>query len=393
MPHQRLAQGLLLPELRLIRTVAAKGAGLVELYVEKTSPMEVCPRCATPSWSTYDRRWARIKDAPVRAKRFTLWIRKRRLWCRPCGRPFTEPVAGIRKGSRCTERYRKEVLWACERFGDLKAVRNYVRCSAGFLYKTLYAELERKRRTRLYPFPEVIGIDEHFFRRGKAGFRSFVTVVTDIKNRRLMEVVDGIRGADLRAQLQHIEGRDNVRLVALDLADHFKLFARTFFPNAQLVADKFHVLRLLHPALMRRQRQVQGDRRRPGNRILLKNARNLRPKTRWALHQFLSEHPELQELWLAKEALHRLYRTRGYGRARKALTAFTDSLAASQLPELQTLRRTLMRWRNEVLNYFRFRVTNGRTEGFNNKAKLVKRRAYGYKSFHNYRLRLLNACA
>ena len=80
-------------------------------------------------------------------------------------------------------------------------------------------------------------------------------------------------------------------------------------------------------------------------------------------------------------------------RARNVLTAFTDGLAAAQLPELQTLRRTLMRWRNEVLNYFRFRVTNGRTEGFNNKAKLVKRRAYGYKSFHNYRLRLLNACA
>ena len=53
--------------------------------------------------------------------------------------------------------------------------------------------------------------------------------------------------------------------------------------------------------------------------------------------------------------------------------AFTDSLASSQLPELKTLRRTLMRWRTEVLNYFRFRVTNGRTEGFNNKAKVVKR--------------------
>lgn len=105
----------------------------------------------------------RVKDALVRAKRIVLCIRKRRFACQPCGRPFTEPVAGIRKGARCTERYRKEVLWACERFGDLKAVRAYVRCSAGFLYKTLYAELERVRRTRLYPWPEVIGIDEHFF--------------------------------------------------------------------------------------------------------------------------------------------------------------------------------------------------------------------------------------
>ena len=47
----------------------------------------------------------------------------------------------------------------------------------------------------------------------------------------------------------------------------------------------------------------------------------------------------------------------------------------------------------EILNYFDYPITNGRTEGFNNKAKLVKKRAYGYRNFGNYRLRLLNACA
>lgn len=394
MPHRSLAEGLLLPELRLLKVINPKSTGYLELWVEKTSPMEVCPRCATPSTATYDRRWAQVKDAPLRARRVHLMIRKRRFACRPCGRPFTEPVPGIRKGARCTERYRKEVLWACEQFGDLKAVRKYMRCSAGFLYKTLYAELERRRRTRQYPWPEVIGIDEHFFRRGKEGFRSFVTVVTDIKNRRLMEVVDGVRGADLEAQLRHIPGRENVRVVTLDLADNYKRFTRTFFPNAQLVADKFHVLRLLHPAIMRRQREVTGSPGyRPGSRVLLKNGKDLSPRSRWALHDYLKQHHALYELWLAKEALHQLYRTRGHHRAGRALTALTDRLAGSLVPELQVLRRTLMKWRTEVLNYFRFRVTNGRTEGFNNKAKLVKRRAYGYKSFHNYRLRLLNACA
>lgn len=71
----------------------------------------------------------------------------------------------------------------------------------------------------------------------------------------------------------------------------------------------------------------------------------------------------------------------------------TDEMAQSQIPEIKTLRRTLMRWRKEILAYFRWRLTNARTEGYNNKAKLVKKRAYGYKSFENYRLRLLHACA
>ena len=68
-------------------------------------------------------------------------------------------------------------------------------------------------------------------------------------------------------------------------------------------------------------------------------------------------------------------------------------MALSSLPEVRTLRTTLLRWRREVLAYFLCRLTNARTEGFNGKAKLVIRRAYGYKSFANYRLRLLNACA
>jgi transposase len=77
----------------------------------------------------------------------------------------------------------------------------------------------------------------------------------------------------------------------------------------------------------------------------------------------------------------------------RVLTRLTDELARTQLPELQTLRRTLMKWRTEILAYFATGLTNGRTEGFNNKAKLVKRRAYGYRFLANYRLRLLNACA
>jgi hypothetical protein len=94
-----------------------------------------------------------------------------------------------------------------------------------------------------------------------------------------------------------------------------------------------------------------------------------------------------------QEAMHSLYRTRGRERAKVALGALTDRLAASALPELQTLRRTLIRWRHEILEHFATGLTNARTEGFNNKAKLVKKRAYGYRSFRNYRLRLLNACA
>jgi transposase len=323
-----------------------------------------------------------------------LVVRKRRFSCRPCGRPFTEPVPGIRKGYRTTERYRRSLLWACENFSDLSRVRRAYRCSSGYIYRALYAQLELERRQRLYPWPSVIGLDEHFFRRGRDGFRRFVSMVVDYKNRRLFELVEGRTVAEMEAALGHIAGRENVRHVVLDMCDPYRTFARRFFPNAVLVADKFHVLRLLSPAINRHRRLVEGDRRSAAlRRLLLCSRYRLEYAERLALDQWLVSHPALRALYEAKESLHSLYRTRGYARAKQALTALTDRLAASSPPELQTLRRTLMRWRHEILAYFATGLTNGRTEGFNNKAKVVKRRAYGYRSFKNYRLRLLNACA
>jgi transposase len=298
------------------------------------------------------------------------------------------------KGFRHTERYARAVMLACERYVDLKRVRDDFKCSGGWLYSALYRQLELERRKRLYPWPTKIGIDEHFFRRGKQGFRDFVTVVVDQKNRRLMEVVEGRTGPELEAALAYIPGRENVRTVAIDMSDPYKAFARRFFPNATIVADKFHVLRLLSPAINRHRKAITGDQRtNPIRRLLLRNGRDLDARTRWVLRTWLADHPALRELYDAKEALAGFYRIRSFKQASRVLTEITDRLARSEVPELQTFRATLMRWRNEVLAYFPTRASNGMTEGFNGKAKLVKRRAYGYRSFTNYRLRLLNACA
>ena|GEM_PF-1257637 len=96
----------------------------------------------------------------------------------------------------------------------------------------------------------------------------------------------------------------------------------------------------------------------------------------------------MAELYFTKEALRRLYRCHGYERAKRSLTGLLDHMAASELPEIKRLRRTLKKWREEILNHFRSGLTNAMTEGFNNKAKVVKRMGYGYRSQNNFRLRV-----
>ncbi len=239
MPEESLIRTLLLPELSLVRFHRIPNTRAIEVVARREAKEEYCPRCATRSTSGYDRRRVRLKDAPFRDQRLTLIVHKRRLWCKPCGKPFTEPLTGVRKGFRHTERFGRAVLHACETYSDLSRVRRDFKCSAGWLYWALYRHLELRRRMRLYPWPERIGIDEHYFRRGKQGFRDFVSVIVDAKNHRLMEVVDGRTRAELEAALEEIPGRENVRAVALDLCDPFKNFARSFFPTPRSSPTSF----------------------------------------------------------------------------------------------------------------------------------------------------------
>jgi transposase len=219
-------------------------------------------------------------------------------------------------------------------------------------------------------------------------------MIVDHQNKKVRELVEGKTTADLKIALEHIPGRENVLYATIDLCDPFKNFVREFLPNAQLVADKFHVLRLLTPALLRKRYEIAGTRADlRAKKLLLMSAHRLTYFDRLAIHRFLERFPEMHELYRWKERLHGFYRIRGYDRARSALLAITHEMAESSLPEIKTLRRTLMKWREEVLNYFKTGLTNARTEGFNNKAKVVKRRGYGYKSFRNYRLKVLTACA
>lgn len=384
-------QFILLPELKLL-THWQSDKFRTQYKCAKESEFEVCPKCATPSYSVHDRRWVKVQDQPIRGSGIYLNILKRRFRCPGCKKVFTEPINGVRKGFRTTHRYRRGIKWACENFQDLKRVQKAYGCSAGTVYKIFYEQLELKLRERRdNPWPVTIGIDEHSFKRGFRE-REFATILVDYQKKKVFELGHGKTADGLAHTFAHIPGRERVKNVVLDMSDPFKKFAKEFFPQARLIADHFHVIRLLNPMINKARTEITGDKRsNPVRRLLLLNGKKrLDYFERRALHQWLDHHPRLRELYHFKEALHGLYRCRGYDRARRALIGLLDRMALSSLPEIKKLRKTLMKWKTEILNYFITGLTNGRTEGFNNLAKLLQKRAFGFRSFKNYRLRLLS---
>ena len=384
---------IVLPELNIL-THGQSNKFRYNYQCEKVSDFEICPKCAVKSYSVHDRRWIDVKDQPVRGQGIKLQILKRRFRCPSCKKVFTEPVSGVRKGFRTTERFRRGIKWACDNFKNLKRVQKAHACSAGLIYKIFYEQLEIKHREKKNdPWGTTIGIDEHTWkkRRNKTRKTEYASLIVDHQRKRIAEIVNGKTIADLTEQLQHIPGRENVVDATIDMCDPFKKFIKDFFPNAKITADKFHVLRLANPMLIKARTEITGDQRSNPVRILLqRNRPELKYFEKSALDQWLNHYPKMKEIYWCKESLYQLYRTKGYEKASRALIKLTDRMALSKLDEIKKLRRTLMKWRQEILNYFKTKLTNARTEGYNRVAKGEQYSAFGVRNFINYRLRMLN---
>lgn len=392
MPEWNLTSFVLGNELKLLSTKRFKQGHIWHCEKLRIGP-ESCPKCARLSSTRYGVAWTVVHDEDIRNQPIWLKIKKHRYFCKQCRRPFTEPVRGIMPRRRTTQRFRRRILKNCDNFTNLSNVGRENFCSRALVGKIFYEQMELELRKRKQaPWPQVLGIDEHFFRRTRLG-TEFATVFTDVGRRRMFEIALSKDKRSLLEQTAEINGRENVKLVVMDLSRGYNSLAKELFPQARIVADKFHVLRLLTPALIKARREIHGHRQELGlRRKLLKSRDKMEYFERSDLDHYLSQHPKLRELYYFKERLHQLYRTKGYNRARVSLLKLLEEMKGSELEEVQRLRRTLNLWKEEVLEYFRSRFTNAFTEAMNAIAKLVQRRGCGYRNFKNYRLRTLSAC-
>jgi transposase len=184
---------ILLPELKLIHQWQQdKFRSHYKCY--KESEFEVCPKCATQSYSVHDKRWVRLKDQPIRGAGISLHVLKRRFRCPGCKKVFTEPLNGVSKGHKTTSRYRRGLKWACENFKNLKRVQRAFACSSWLCHKVFYEQLEIKHREKMNdPWGTKLGIDEHTWkkRRGKTRCTEFASLIVDYDRGRIAEVVNG----------------------------------------------------------------------------------------------------------------------------------------------------------------------------------------------------------
>jgi transposase len=256
-----------------------------------------------------------------------------------------------------------------------------------------------KRRARQDHPPvclQVLGIDEHFFTRKKG----YATTFCDLKNHRIYDVTLGRSEAALESYFLSLEGKQQVRVVCMDLAVVYRSIVKKQFPKALIVADRFHVIRLVNHHFLACWREIDpvGSKNRGLLSLMRRHRHNLRPEQRTRLTAYLAEHPALNVIYRFKQRLCYLllkkHKTRR--QCQKLIPRFLGAVAElrpSGLAQLVALGDTLHSWSEEIARMWRFTRSNGITEGFHNRMETITRQAYGFRNFENYRQRVQVLCA
>ncbi len=148
------------------------------------------------------------------------------------------------------------------------------------------------------------------------------------------------------------------------------------------------------PTIMKLQKEIHGHRQELLlKKLVLKNRMKMDYFLRSDVDKYLVQHPELNMIYRFKERLYEFYRTKGILRSVRGFHKLVNQLKSTGHKALLKLAKTMERWKKEILLYFETGLTNARTEAFNRTAKVAQRKACGYKSYKNYRLRTLNACS
>lgn len=340
-------------------------------------------------------RWIRHESLGIR--QVYLYLRARKYLCRSCGKYSSERFPGILPYKRSTEAFRREVFWKHHDGICQKTLAHRLNIGQATIERWYQSLLELKlSRRQSNPCPRVLGIDEHFFTR-KQGY---ATTLCDLANHKVYDVVLGRSEKALEPRLHALPDKQKVRVVVMDLSETYRGLARKYFPQAKIVADRFHVIRLVSHHFLKVWQMIDPEGRK--NRGLLslmrRHEEKLDPCQRKRLQGYFSQFPALSPLWEFKHKLCRLllvkHRTqRQCERLVKLYLYRVQALLDSPFESLKTLGKTLRSWSEEIVRMWRFTKSNGITEGFHTKMELITRRAYGFRNFENYRLRVRALCA
>jgi transposase len=343
-----------------------------------------CPHCHSTITEFHQNRPNLIRDLSVFGKAVYLKVPRRRFYCRKCQRYSTERLDWLDWKRRHTQRYEANIF---ERIKGASIEKIAAEEGLSFdevegIFKHI---CEAQVKKNWLPVKR-ISLDEIAMRKGH---KSFKTVVSDLERRKLIEVIDGHNQESIVEKLmeQPLEIREMVEEVSIDMWGGFAKILPQIFPKAQIVTDRFHVMKPLIKELKTIANQV-GIRGWKKLALILRNQEQLNEQELEELEQLLKLSKRLRKAHNYKEEFRLIYEeSKTVEAGKEKFTEWLKKAACIYSQVIQTIQNHL----DTICNYFLSRTSSGVMEGINNKIKQIKRQAYGFTNFDNFRLRLL-AC-
>ena len=390
MPNLDFTSKLLEMEDVIVNDVSSSSSEIHISITLKRKP-HVCPNCSFVTEQIHDYRDSVIKDIPVIGKQTFLHYRKRRYHCPCCNKHFYESFQFLPKYCRITTRL---AFYAVHLLKNRYSVSSSAKL-LGISASSVFRRLKDIRYPKPRLLPQVLSIDEF---KGNSGGQKFHAILTDAHNHRLFDILPSRSQTAVMQYLLSFSNRKQVKYLISDMNQVYRNLALQVFPNATIVIDKFHVVRYITWALENVRKRIQklmhpSKRKyfKRSRRLLLTHREKLNQEGMDALELMLLQSNDLAVAYHLKELFYDFMRSKNRNEASQKLKFFILSTQASGLKEFDACLTMLGNWSKYILNAFDCPYTNGYIEGTNNALKVIKRNAFGYRNFDNFRNRIFLA--
>ena len=358
----------------------------LHISIELPRRKHVCPCYGAETDCVHDYRMQVIKDVPLARDTF-LHLRKRRYRC-SCGKRFFEKNTFLPRYYRVTSRLLTEIIFAFKKVVSAKEIGS--RYNVSSMTAMRYFNLFNKKLTTL---PEIISLDEF---KGNSGGQKYNSIIVDPKDKVVLDILPNRFESDLIKYFSQFSNKTEVKYFVCDMNPHFREVAKICFPQATIIADKYHVIRQVYWALEKVRKDEQNKLPKQ-HRIYFKKSRNLlmkrmeklTPEEMDRLALMFEIAPRLADAYRVKNDFLTVIRSKSALEGKPKLVDWLYSVEVMDLPEFYDCTKAYHNWFKEIIHSLDVPWTNGYIEGCNNKTKVLKRVSYGMRNFNNFRKRIL----